>query len=114
VVGVELDISTAREGDACIVTIAGEVDIYTSPALKTALAAAAADGCALLIVDLDRVSFIDSSGLGVLVGALRRAREAGGDLRVVSGQETVARILRITGLDKVFSLHATLAEALGA
>jgi anti-sigma B factor antagonist len=112
--GMELEIGTARKGDACVVTIAGEVDIYTSPALKTALAAAAADGCSLLIVDLDRVGFIDSSGLGVLVGALRRAREAGGDMRVVSGHDTVARILRITGLDRVFSLHATLDEALEA
>ena len=110
----ELEIGTAQVGDACVVTIAGEVDIYTSPALKNALAAATADGCTLLVVDLDRVGFIDSSGLGVLVGALRRAREAGGDMRVVSGHETVGRILRITGLDRVFSLHATLDEALGA
>jgi anti-sigma B factor antagonist len=110
----ELEIGTARRGDACVVTIAGEVDIYTSPALKTALAAATTDGCGMIIVDLDRVGFIDSSGLGVLVGALRRAREAGGDLRVVSGNDTVARILRITGLDRVFSLHATIDEALEA
>ena len=110
----ELQIGTARKGDACVVTVAGEVDIYTSPALKTALAAAATEGCPLLIVDLNGVGFIDSSGLGVLVGALRRVREAGGDLRVVSGNETVARILRITGLDQVFSLHAALDEALEA
>jgi len=110
----ELEIGTVRKGDACILTISGEVDIYTSPALKSALAAAAVDGCRVLVVDLNAVGFIDSSGLGVLVGALRRAREAGGDLRVVSGQETVARILRITGLDRVFALHATLDEALEA
>jgi anti-sigma B factor antagonist len=109
----ELEIGTVRKGDACIVTISGEVDIYTSPALKAALAAASVDGCRVLVVDLNAVGFIDSSGLGVLVGALRRAREAGGDLRVVSGQEAVARILRITGLDRVFALHATLDEALG-
>lgn len=97
-----------------MLVIVGEVDIYTSPALKSALAAAAADGCSTLIVDLNGVGFIDSSGLGVLVGALRRAREAGGDLRVVSVQEGIARILRITGLDHVFVLRATLDEALGA
>lgn len=113
-IGVELQISTTRKGDACVVSVAGEVDIYTSPALKTALAAAATDGCSLLIVDLDGVGFIDSSGLGVLVGALRRAREADGDLRVVSGNDTVARILRITGLDQVFSLHSALDDALEA
>lgn len=110
----ELQIETDRRGEACVVSVTGEVDIYTSPSLKTALAAAAAEDCKLIIVDLGGVGFIDSSGLGVLVGALRRAREAGGDLRVVSGHETVARILRITGLDKVFSLHATLDGALEA
>jgi anti-sigma B factor antagonist len=112
--GMELEIGTARKGDTCVVTVAGEVDIYTSPALKAALAGVAAEGCGLVVVDLDRVGFIDSSGLGVLVGALRRSREAGGDLRVVSGNDTVGRILRITGLDAVFSLHTTLDEALGA
>lgn len=112
--GMELTIGTVHEGDSCVVTVGGEVDIYTSPALKAALAAAAADGCRLMVVDLDKVAFIDSSGLGVLVGALRRAREAGGDLRVVSGNETVERIMRITGLDKVFSLHATRDDALEA
>jgi anti-sigma B factor antagonist len=112
--GVELTIGTVRDGDTCVVTVAGEVDIYTSPALKAALAEVDLDGCRMLVVDLCSVGFIDSSGLGVLVGALRRAREAGGDLRVVSDNETVARILRITGLDSVFSLHATLDEALGA
>jgi anti-sigma B factor antagonist len=110
----ELRIDSARDGDVCVLTLVGEVDIYTSPALKSALAAGAADGCRTLIVDLNGVGFIDSSGLGVLVGALRRAREAGGDLRVVSVQEGIARILRITGLDHVFLLHATLAEALEA
>jgi anti-sigma B factor antagonist len=110
----ELQIGTAREGEACVLTLTGEVDIYTSPVLKSALAAAAADGCTTLVVDLNGVGFIDSSGLGVLVGALRRAREAGGDLRVVSVQDSIARILRITGLDHVFVLHATLDEALEA
>jgi anti-sigma B factor antagonist len=110
----ELKIDSSRDGDVGILTLSGEVDIYTSPALKSALATAAADGCSVLVVDMNGVGFIDSSGLGVLVGALRRAREAGGDLRVVSVQDGIARILRITGLDSVFALHATLSEALGA
>jgi anti-sigma B factor antagonist len=60
------------------------------------------------------VGFIDSSGLGVLVGALRRAREAQGDLRIVSARETVVKIFRITGLDRVFPVFPTLDEARGA
>lgn len=110
----ELEVSTTREDSSCVVHVAGEVDIYTSPSLRTALVGAIGDGCDLVIVDLEKVGFIDSSGLGVLVGALRRAREVGGDLRVVSSQENVAKIFRITGLDRVFSVYQTLEEAQGA
>jgi anti-sigma B factor antagonist len=110
----ELDINTSREADVCIVRVGGEVDVYTSPSLKSALVAAASDSCRVVIVDLDKVGFIDSSGLGVLVGALRRAREADGDLRIVSACEAVVKIFRITGLDRVFPVYPTLGDAQGA
>jgi len=110
----DLQIVTTRTGDACVVAVTGEVDIYTSPELKAALTGPDAEGCTRVIVDLNGVGFIDSSGLGVLVGALRRAREAGIELLLVSSQPSFARILRITGLDAVFLLHPTAAEALGA
>jgi len=111
---VELNVVTARRGDACVITVSGEVDIYTSPQLKAALTGPDAQGCSRVVIDLDGVGFIDSSGLGVLVGALRRAREAGVDLVLVSSQASFARILRITGLDSVFFLHPNVDEALGA
>lgn len=107
----ELELSTSHEEHVCVVHVAGEVDVYTSPALKSALADAMGDGCKVVIVDLGKVPFIDSSGLGVLVGALRRVREAGGEMRLVSDQEMVGKILRITGLDRVFTLYRTLDEA---
>jgi anti-sigma B factor antagonist len=110
----ELQIAVDRRDDACIVTVSGEVDIYTSPALKAVLTGPDAEGCQRMIIDLNGVGFIDSSGLGVLVGALRRAKEAGVDLLLVSSQGTFGRILRITGLDAVFVLYATVDEALGA
>jgi anti-sigma B factor antagonist len=110
----DLELSTSREGRVCVVHVAGEVDVYTSPALKAALIDATSDGCTTVIVDLGSVPFIDSSGLGVLVGALRRIRESEGEMRVVSGHETVVKIMRITGLDRVFSLYPTLDEARGA
>jgi anti-sigma B factor antagonist len=68
----------------------------------------------VVVADLSGVPFIDSSGLGVLIGALRRAREAGGELRVVSGDDAVVKILRITGLDRVLPLFSSLDEAVGA
>jgi len=65
-------------------------------------------------VDLGRVDFIDSTGLGVLVGALNRARELGGNLQLICAQERVLKLLRITGLDQVFTVRSTLEEALAA
>jgi len=107
----ELETTTDRFGDACVVSVTGEVDVYTSPTLKARLIESIDDGCARLIVVLDAVSFIDSSGLGVLVGALRRLKERGDDMRIVCSREQVLKIFRITGLDKVFPISATLEEA---
>lgn len=110
----ELALSTSGDDKLKVVHVAGEVDIHTSPALKAALGEAVGSGCPVVVADLSGVMFIDSSGLGVLVGALRRAREAGGELRLVSANDAVIKILRITGLDTVFPLFATLDEARGA
>jgi anti-sigma B factor antagonist len=108
----ELEVNSRRERDACIIEVHGEVDVYTSPSLKSALLTAAEDKCSPVIVDMGDVSFIDSSGLGVLVGALRRAREAGGELRVVCDKETTMKIFRITGLDRVFPMYNSVEQAL--
>jgi anti-sigma B factor antagonist len=107
----ELDIRTERDGEACLVTVAGEVDVYTSPALKGRLVEVIDAGCGRLVVVLDGVGFIDSSGLGVLVGALRRMKERGDDMQIVCTREQVLKIFRITGLDKVFPIVATIEEA---
>jgi anti-sigma B factor antagonist len=107
----ELDIRTEHEADMCVVSVTGEVDVYTSPTLKLHLAKAVEDGCGRLAVSLDGVGFIDSSGLGVLVGALRRAKERGGDLVIVCSREPIIKIFRITGLDKVFPIVGTSDEA---
>jgi len=107
----ELDIKTARDGDVCSVVLEGEIDVYTAPRLKEVLVDAIASGCPNVVVDLEKVGFIDSSGLGVLVSALRRARERDGVVRIVCTRDTVLKIFRITGLDKVFPIFADAAEA---
>jgi len=107
----ELDISTQRKGSSCTVTLKGEVDVYTSPRLKQTIVEAIDAGCVNIVVDLEGVRFIDSSGLGVLVSGLRRVKEHDGTLRLVCTHDGILKIFRITGLDKVFPLFPSPEEA---
>ena len=107
----ELDIQTQRQPNQCELVLKGEIDVYTAPKLKTELVETIESGCSNIVVDLENVSFIDSSGLGVLVSALRRARERDGAVRIVCTRENILKIFRITGLDKVFPVFSDLAEA---
>jgi len=84
--------------------ISGEIDVVTAPQLRQLVLDLIADGRADIVIDLEDVEFIDSVGLGMLVGALKRAREAGGDLRMVSPRPRVLRVLDITGLTDVFAV----------
>jgi anti-sigma B factor antagonist len=94
-----------------LVTMAGEVDYGTVAVLRERLFPLAATG-RHLIADLDRVSFIDAAGLGVLAGAARRAAWQGGSLRVVCARPHIRRLFGLTGLDRAVSLAGCLAEAL--
>jgi anti-sigma B factor antagonist len=107
----ELDITTENTGPTCLISLTGEVAVYTSPKLKTEITSAVDGGCTNLVVDLDGLTFIDSSGLGVLVSGLRRVKEHGGTLRLVCTTDAILKIFRITGLDKVFPLFASMEEA---
>lgn len=109
----ELDITTERTGESCVIAVSGEVDVYTSPNLKREISEALDDGCTAVIIDLEHIGFIDSSGLGVLVSALRKVKEQGGTMRLVCTRDSILKIFRITGLDKVFPLFANVEEARG-
>ena len=102
----ELDITAERDEGVCSLTLSGEVDVYTAPKLKEVLVEEIESGCSRIVVDLDGVGFIDSSGLGVLVGGLRRAKERDGAIRLVCSRDNVLKIFRITGLDKVFPIFS--------
>jgi anti-sigma B factor antagonist len=109
---VALSVST-RSADGCaVVTVAGDVDISTSPELRSALADATASGARAIVVDLSDVSFVDSTALGVLVGAYTAVRNNGGRLAIVNDHEAVLKVLRITALHDVLGVHPTLADAL--
>ena len=95
-----------------VVAVAGELDLSSAPQLKWALEDVEADGERHLVVDLSEVSFIDSTALGVLVGA-QRALQPGMRLAIVCAEETVRRIFELTGLDGLFEIVPTLHDALG-
>lgn len=94
-----------------VLAVGGEIDVYTSPAVQSRIADTLDSGRHRLVVDLTGVDFLDSSGLGVLVAGLNRAREVGGRLTLVCSRPSVLKLFQITGLDQVFVIHPTLAEA---
>ncbi len=97
-----------------IVTPFGEIDAHTAPGLRERLLGQLADPAVRhLVVDLSRTSFLDSSALGVLIGALKRMRERGGRLDVVQPPLAVRRIFEVTALDRVLDLRDSLEDALG-
>jgi anti-sigma B factor antagonist len=111
---VDLSLSTRTEGDRTIVEVGGEIDVYTAPRLREQLVDLVADGKYHLVVDMEKVDFLDSTGLGVLVGGLKRVRAHDGSLRLVCTQERILKIFRITGLTKVFPIHDSVEDALSA
>ena len=108
----ELTVDSRQEGARTVVIVHGEIDVYTAPSLRERLNELVAAGHYDLVVDMEGVDFLDSTGLGVLVGGLKRARSHDGALRLVCAQEKILKVFRITGLTKVFPIHATLEEAL--
>jgi anti-sigma B factor antagonist len=97
-----------------VIAVRGELDIATAPQLRAALIEAIdTHPGEELIVDLNGVEFIDSAGLGMLVGGRRRARERRGDLILVSTGRIVGNVLKLTGLDRVFDVHESVEGARG-
>jgi anti-sigma B factor antagonist len=103
-----LVLETNDRGDMTVVSVKGEVDLYTAPSLKERVADLVSAGRTRLAVDLAGVEFMDSTGLGVLIGGLKRCKEAGGYLALVAPRESVVKVLAITGLDKIFPIHQTV------
>ena len=105
----DLTLNTRDEAGHTVLAVSGEVDVYTAPALRDRIADLLDSGQHQLVIDLGGVEFLDSTGLGVLVGGLKRVR-----LSLVCPQERVLKLFRITGLDEVFTVHSTVDEALGS
>lgn len=102
---IELNVNSRPDGDATLISVSGEVDLSTTPLLRSALVEHLDAGRKSLVLDLSEVGFLDSTGLGMLVSLHRRANDEGGSLRLTSVQRPVRRVLQITGLEEVFGVN---------
>ena len=109
---VDLTISNDIRDEVTVVHVGGEIDVYTAPVLRDHLDEQISQGHHHLVVDLGDVSFMDSTGLGVLVGRLKLARVNDGTLRLVCSSERILKVFSITGLDKVFQIFVSVDDAL--
>src|SRR3984957_19923365 len=111
----EFRLDTAGPAAACaVLRVTGEVDVYTAPMLRERIRDLAAKGAVHVIADLGPVDFLDSTGLGVLVGGLKRLREDGGSLALVIATPRILRIFQITGLTKAFAAWPSVTDAITA
>lgn len=109
----ELKLSTKDLGEYRVIKLKGEVDIYTAPRLKEAMVKAVDENRYKIVVDLEDVDFLDSTGLGVLVGGLKRVKPFDGEIGILCTQEKILRVFRITGLTKVFEVYSDESELKG-
>lgn len=110
----DLSLETRQENAHTVIEVGGEIDVYTAPKLRDQITELVDEGKHHLIVDLEKVEFLDSTGLGVLVGGLKKVRAHEGSMSLVCTQERLLKIFRITGLGKVFSIHNSQSEAISA
>lgn len=108
----DFSLHTEVQGDLHVLVVAGEVDLFTAPDLRRAAADAIDDGARRLVIDLTDTTFLDSTGLGVLIGIAKRVRPAGGDVVIVNTEPSTATTFAITGIDGVLTVVETRHEAL--
>src|SRR3954452_19019181 len=111
----EIALSQDAGDDATqVVAVRGEIDLFTAPELKSALAEAIEAGRSRIVVDLTETSFLDSTALGVLIGTVKRLRARDGRLTIVNVDPNIAKTFEITGLDQIFTIRSSRGEALAA
>ena len=110
---VELKVSTRSHAGHTVVTIVGEIDLYTAPRLQSEFTRVLEESrTTLVVIDMSGVEFCDSTGMNVLLSALKRLRERDGTLELAAPRPAVRKILQVTGLDSVFTVHEAVPEKL--
>lgn len=99
-----LQIRVTEDGSDCVAHLRGELDVSTSPHLRAEMLDLIEDGCRTLVIDMSELAVIDSTGLGVLVGVMKRVLQHGGEMRLRSPRPTARKVFDITGLDRVFAI----------
>lgn len=107
----DLGLDVKERNGWAVLSVQGEVDVYTAPQFREQLIQLVDQGQRSILVDLEGVEFLDSTGLGVLVGGLKRVRSHDGDLALVCTQRRILKVLEITGLTKVFTIYDTVDAA---
>jgi anti-sigma B factor antagonist len=110
-----LSLETITVGTDCaLIRVGGEIDVYTAPNLREAILGLIGNGVSHVIADLRAVEFLDSTGLGAIVGGHKRLRTNNGSLVLAASPDRIVRLFRITGLDRAFSLYNSVPEAIAA
>lgn len=110
---VDLDLSSSERGDHSVLSLRGEIDVYTAPLLRQAILDLLEQNKLNVVVDMTEVDFLDSTGLGVLVEGLKRVRSREGSFSIVATQDKILKIFDITGLNKAFPIHPSVDQATG-
>lgn len=111
---IELSLGSRNERGWTVVDVKGEVDLFTAPKFREHVVALVEKDQRKIAVNLEDVEFMDSTGLGVLVGVLRRLKERDGELALLGPQGSVLRVLTVTGLNRVFPIYDSLEQAIAA
>jgi anti-sigma B factor antagonist len=110
-----LNLETITVGSDCaVIRVKGEIDVYTAPQLRESVLDLIARGVSHVIADLRDVEFLDSTGLGAIVGGHKRLRTNEGSLVLAASPDRIVRLFRITGLDRAFSLYPSVPEAIAS
>lgn len=108
----ELSLQSRSEGGWSVLDVAGEVDLATAPQLRDRLNGLIEEGTDRVVINLEGVSFMDSTGVSVLVGALNNVRERGGTLAIAAPADPVRKVLHLVGLESQLAIYGSTDEAL--